>query len=255
MATQILGEAEDQTQEATVATLVDSDGEFRDAHKQRPLHGDRADEVRHALVSYLKTLSPGLERLLRRYRAGAVAKRAVGEASLGLRNYLLLIRAHQVSDELILQVKEAIPSQLELALKPLPKRHQGKRVVEMARSMQGISDPLLGWTTIDDRPYYVRQYRDRKGAPDLDALNAEQLVAYARLCSTTLARGHARGPATDEKQLTVISGYLGRTDADRAEFRDGLTRFATRYADLTFQDQSALAASTASAQALAGSPR
>jgi uncharacterized protein (DUF2252 family) len=255
MATQILGDAEDETQAATVAELVGSDGEFRDAHKQRPLHGNRADEVRHALVSYLKTVSPGLERLLSGYRPSAVAKRPVGEGSLGLPNYLLLIRAQNPGDELILQVKEAIPSQLELALKPLPKRHQGERVVEMARSMQGVSDPLLGWTTIDDRPYYVRQYRDRKGAPDLDALNAEQLVAYVRLCSTTLARAHARGPATDEKQLTIISGYLGQTNTDRAEFRQGLTQFAARYADLTLQDQSALAASGASARAPAGSHR
>jgi len=35
-----------------------------------------------------------------------------------------------------------------------------------------VSDILLGWTTVADRPYQVRQFRNRKGSVDPAALAA-----------------------------------------------------------------------------------
>ena len=48
--------------------------------------------------------------------------------------------------------------------------HQGQRVVEYQQALQTVSDPLLGWTTIENRSYYVRQFRDMKGAIPFDTL-------------------------------------------------------------------------------------
>jgi hypothetical protein len=70
--------------------------------------------------------------------------------------------------------------------------HQGQRVVEYQQALQTVSDPLLGWTTIDGLPYYVRQFCDMKGAIPLDAIKAGALTDYARIVGHLLAKGHAR---------------------------------------------------------------
>ena len=44
-------------------------------------------------------------------------------------------------------------------------------VVEYQQALQTVSDPLLGWTTIDGLPYFVRQFRDMKGSIPIDDIN------------------------------------------------------------------------------------
>jgi hypothetical protein len=109
--------------------------------------------------------------------------------------------------------------------------HQGQRVVEYQQTLQTVSDPLLGWTTVDDRDYYVRQFRDMKGAITVEGMDGSALMDYARICGALLAKGHARTTGA-----TVLTGYLGKGDvADRA-----FARFARSYADQTEADHQAL---------------
>ena len=109
---------------------------------------------------------------------------------------------------LILQVKEAAPSELNFGLSPLVARDEGQRVIEMQRTMQGASDPLLGWTSLGGADYYVRQYRDLKWAPEPTEFSEGNLASYARLCATALARAHARGADPASGALAQISGYI-----------------------------------------------
>ena len=210
----LLEEAEDDSQERTVKKLV-TDGAFNTDPKdgkdrQTPL--DASDpqntSVGRAFETYLTTLSAALGRLLDGYTPRAAAIRPVGEGSLGLRNYLLLVCGRDRADALVLQVKEATPSLLTPALGPYPSDQEGQRVVVMQRALQAVSDPLLGWTEIDGQAFYVRQFRDHKGTPDLRVGEhqdppeyAEDLTAFARLCGVTLARSHARAADPDCGQL------------------------------------------------------
>jgi uncharacterized protein (DUF2252 family) len=158
-AADLLQAEERRTQAATVEKLTGGSGAFHDDEgKQTPIDGRRAADIRRAYRVYRDTLPRGLRRLLSGYRATSVAKRPVGEGSLGLRNYLVLLEGHDLNDALILQVKEATPSQLDFALDPAPVRHEGKRVARMQWTLQGASDPLPGWTSIGDQAYYVRQF-------------------------------------------------------------------------------------------------
>jgi len=80
---------------------------------------------------------------------------------------------------------------------------------------------------IGDHQYYVRQFRDMKGAVTIDGIDACALADYAGICGLLLAKGHARTSGA-----SMIAGYLGRSDkADRA-----LCRFARRYADQIERD-------------------
>ena len=105
--------------------------------------------------------------------------------------------------------------------------HQGQRVVNGQRAMQFQSDPFLGWTTIANRQYQVRQLNDHKGSIELEDLVGEGLNEYAVMCGELLARGHARSG-----DACVLSGYLGTGD----NFGDALVQFADAYADQTEKD-------------------
>jgi uncharacterized protein (DUF2252 family) len=233
-ATSMLSEQEDRSQEATVKTHV-RNGAFLEEDDVVAVGQGRAALVREAFDAYRGTIVPGLQRLVDGYAPTAVASRPSGMGSLGLRNFLLLICGTDVdADALILQVKEATPSQLDAVLGPLIAMPEGRRVVELQRIMQGASDPLLGWVTINKQDYYVRQFRDMKFTPkiDKDKFTHAARVTYARLCGTALARAHAR--TTQKTSIRRISTVI---EKDRQAFGEAFARFAQRYAEVTAADQ------------------
>jgi hypothetical protein len=105
--------------------------------------------------------------------------------------------------------------------------------VEYQQALQTVSDPLLGWTTVGDHQYYVRQFRDMKGAITVDGIDAAALADYAGVCGSLLAKGHARTSGA-----SVIAGYVGHGST----MDDALCRFARAYADQTEADHAALLA-------------
>jgi uncharacterized protein (DUF2252 family) len=120
------------------------------------------DETRRRVVESLKEyadhLSPAYRFMLGRYAVADVAHRVVGVGSVGTRAYLALCFGNGDDDPLFLQVKEAIaPAHAPyLPRMVLREDHQGNRVVTMQRVLQALGDPLLGRTTIDGRPFFVR---------------------------------------------------------------------------------------------------
>jgi hypothetical protein len=110
-------------------------------------------------------------------------------------------------------------------------RHQGQRVVEYQQALQTVSDPLLGWTTVGEHQYYVRQFRDMKGAILVEDMSAGALSDYAGICGYLLAKSHARTSGA-----SIIAGYVGGSD----KMDDALCRFARAYADQVESDHAAL---------------
>jgi len=111
-----------------------------------------------------------------------VAHRVVGVGSVGTRAYLVLWMGRGDDDPLFLQAEEAtVPAQAPY-LPKLPEEfsHEGKRVVTFQRALQASSDLLLGWTSIDNRPFYVRQMKNMKGGMPVEFLVGEQMSFYAR---------------------------------------------------------------------------
>ncbi|GAA0733425.1 DUF2252 domain-containing protein [Dactylosporangium roseum] len=202
-----------------------------------PLDSAAAFPVIESLESYARTLDEEIRALFGRYAVVDVAHRIVGLGSVGYRSYVVLL--HGNGDEaLVLQVKQARPSVLAPYLPAAPDRHPGERLVRGQRWMQTVSDILLGWTTIDGRPYLVRQFRDMKGSIDPTTLLAGQLDDYARVVGVVLARAHAQ--SIDPR---VLEGYCG---AGADEFDDAFAAFATAYADQTEADHAALVAAVRS---------
>ncbi|RRQ80311.1 hypothetical protein CQW39_07500 [Streptomyces griseofuscus] len=201
----------------------------------RRIPDGEAAAVATSLEEYLTTLSEDRRPLLARHTVHDVAFRVVGTGSVGTRSYVVLLLDHR-EHPLVLQVKEARPSALlphlaAAGFENPPVAHEGRRVVLGQQRMQVVSDTLLGWTTVDGRPFQVRQFRNRKGSVDPAALAADQVDDYARMTGALLARAHSH--SADPR---LIAGYCGKNE----DLDNAIAAFALTYADITESDHAAL---------------
>jgi uncharacterized protein (DUF2252 family) len=186
-------------------------------------------KIIEALHEYIETIAPERQYMIRRYHVVDIVRRVVGVGSVGLRAYLILLIGNGDEDGLFLQMKEAAAPALAPYLPVLPKpyKHEGQRVVYGQRLLQAAGDPLLGWTTMENRPYYVRQMKNFKGAIPTEWLSGQPFNFFAFGYGALLARAHARvGDAA------VISGYCGASDTLDAAMAD----WAEAYGDQTEKD-------------------
>ncbi|MPY30618.1 DUF2252 domain-containing protein [Streptomyces adustus] len=196
-----------------------------------------AAAVAAALEPYLGTLSEDRLPLLARHAVHDVAFRIVGTGSVGTRSYVVLLLDHR-GEPLVLQVKEArasalVPHLVSAGFEVPRVEHEGRRVVLGQKRMQVVSDILLGWTTVEGRPFQVRQFRNRKGSVDPAALAADQVDDYGRMTGALLARAHSH--SADPR---LIAGYCGKNE----ELDEAIGTFAVAYADRTEADHARLVA-------------
>ena len=123
---------------------------------------------------------------------------------------------------------EALPKVPQLAKKFL---HNGRRVVLGQKALQASNDPMLGYTDMDGRHYYVRQMKNLKASIPIEWQTGASFNFYAWACGALLARAHARLGDTAR-----IAGYCGNSAVlDRA-----LAEWAESYGDQTEQDHAKL---------------
>jgi uncharacterized protein (DUF2252 family) len=196
----------------------------------RRLTGQQARAVLASIKSYRESLLPERQHFLSQYRAMDVAFKVVGTGSVALRDYLIYFEGNGARDPLFLQVKEEPGSAYAPYLVGAPgggSGNQGRRVAEGQRAMQFQSDPFLGWTTIANRDYLVRQLNDHKGSIEIEDLAGQGLIDYAEMCGELLARGHARSG-----DACLLAGYVGNGE----KFGAAILKFAEAYADQTELD-------------------
>jgi uncharacterized protein (DUF2252 family) len=194
-------------------------------------HEELTANVQKAFTRYRETMQEDRRLLLDRFKLHDIAIKVVGVGSVGTYCGILLLMASE-HDPLFLQFKHARPSVLEpYAGKSLHSNH-GQRVVHGCRMMQSASDLFLGWTEGDlGRHFYVRQLKDMKIKPMVEAFTPSVVLGYAGLCGWTLAHAHARSG-----EPAKISGYLGKND----KFDQAIADFSIAYAHQTEQDHEVL---------------
>jgi uncharacterized protein (DUF2252 family) len=200
------------------------------------------DQVNESLttqfLAYRATLQDDRQSLIKRYEIIDVGHKVVGVGSVGLRDFVLLMRGRDDQDLMVLQVKQAQASVLEAFTHNSVFSKHGHRVVTGQRALQATSDSFLGWedASMLGHSYYVRQLRDMKWSPDPAQLIGDRLQAYADLCGRTLARAHARSG-----DAIAIAAYIG----DDTSFDTAIASFAMSYADQAAQDFEAFTAAIA----------
>ncbi len=140
-----------------------------------------------------------------------VRKNGSGTASIGLDRYYILIEGKQdcshEMDDIILEMKEArapipayfVPYNEEFWEKY---NHQGERVVTTQKAMHHHDDPFLGYVTIDNRHFYIRErspYKKQIKPEDIE--NAEEFDKVLEVFGGIAAKVHARADADIEQAL------------------------------------------------------
>ncbi|VVP53548.1 DUF2252 domain-containing protein [Pseudomonas fluorescens] len=203
-------------------TLLDADDDWLRLSDWRPLYDT-------FMSDYRTTLQADRRELLSRFHVHDMAFKVVGVGSVGTRCLVALLTDEQ-EFPLFLQFKEARRSVLADYVKAKSRvRHNGQRVVDGQRLMQSASDLFLGWATgPSGRHFYVRQLRDMKISAELETFDTEAFAAYARLCGRALARAHAKSSG----HASLISGYMGNSDA----LAEALIKYAKSYTDRNERD-------------------
>ena len=231
--------ARERTSDRALPRFTSEHNGMRQIVEEPPLitHVMRAEEdaIAEALDGYLETLAPHWRRVVGGYTILDVAHKVVGVGSVGLRAYVVLLEGSSPDDVLFLQLKQARRSVLAPYVhgESAWHAHQGQRVVEYQQALQTVSDPLLGWTTVGEFQYYVRQFRNMKGTIPLDAMDTAALTDYAGIVGHLLAKGHARTSGA-----SMIAGYFGKGD----NIEQAMCRFAAAYANQTEVDHAAFVA-------------
>jgi uncharacterized protein (DUF2252 family) len=240
--------ARSRTSDRALPRFTEEHGADRRIVEEPPLITRLNDREREslgeALDRYLLTLAPHWRRVVGGYTLVDIAHKVVGVGSVGLRAYVALLEGSSPDDVIFLQLKQARRS----VIAPFVHGdsawhdHQGQRVVEYQQALQTVSDPLLGWTTVDGRQFYVRQFRNMKGAIKLHKIEPRAMSDYAGICGRLLAKGHARTSGA-----SMIVGYLGSSD----KVDVALCRFARAYADQTERDHQTLVTAVAAGRVAA----
>ena len=184
----------------------------------------------HLIADYRLTLQEDRRSLFDRFILVDIVRQVVGVGSVGMVVYLALFEGSAQSDPLFLQFKQAGPSVYEEHTYASGHDNHGARVVAGKRMVQSATDIFVGWGSLGDRDFYVRQYRDMKLIPTTDLI-APVLTQFAIACGNSLARAHARSgdPA-------AIDAYMGKS----ATFTEAMRRFALLYADQNERDHKQL---------------
>jgi uncharacterized protein (DUF2252 family) len=233
-----------------ILTVPASKGGGRIFRENKPLltriSGAQTRLVLAAAKEYSETLLPARQHILSQYRPIDVCFKVVGTGSVGTRDYCIYLEGNGPGDPLFLQIKEEVGSAYLPYVDVAKKMHCGRLVAEGQRAMQMLSDPMLGWTTIANRDYLVRQLNDHKASIAVEVLKGPGLVAYAEVCGELLARGHARSG-----DAQMLAGYIG----NGASFAEAILKFAVAYADQTEADWELLRKSKHAARAALTAPR
>jgi uncharacterized protein (DUF2252 family) len=155
------------------------------------------------------------------------AVRIAGTGSLGRWRYAVLMpgKGEKVGKELVLELKEAIPSSL------LPNDpDQAARVIAHQKRLQGASPSYLGTATIDGRLFTVKELQPMEAKLTVAELHSEQLEQLCIACGDALGRAHRRVGSELPERLAGRERALHRR----------ILAFALRYAEIVEEDRGAL---------------
>ncbi|MET1031851.1 DUF2252 domain-containing protein [Domibacillus tundrae] len=181
----------------------DSTRTFDLSEELTPVTQKEQEKIEAVWHAYISSLDDADRKKSEFYEIKHIVRRhGSGTASIGLDRYYILIEGKQECieqlDDLILEMKEVrapvpayfMPYNEEFWLKY---SHQGERVVTTQKAMHHYDDPLLGYVTIDNRHFYVRErspYKKRIKPEDIE--NEKEFDKVLDVFGGIAAKIHAR---------------------------------------------------------------
>lgn len=178
-------------------------GERKFQDKEGLVHLSREERValEKAWPEYIASVDSDYRQHESFYKIKDVVKKlGAGTGSIGLQRYYILIDGHEDGDggDLVLEAKEArtpAPNHFfpydELFSDEI--LHQGKRVITAQKAMQYLEDPYLGYFSIGDHDFYVRENSPYDEAVDPNELKQkENMESTVEVMGKVTAKAHAR---------------------------------------------------------------
>ncbi|MBY9078361.1 DUF2252 domain-containing protein [Paenibacillus sp. HN-1] len=209
---------------------------------REPEAGERAD-LERAWSFYLQTLNSRKSSQEHYTIKDVAVKEGSGTASIGLKRYYILIegQSHKGAEDTVLEAKEVrvpIPAYFLPYLESFWDffGHQGKRVTATQQAMHHKADPYLGFLTMGERHFYVRERSPyKKGLRLTDLESLQDMEKTLTLMARLTAKMHARA---DSDVTNGLLPYHSEREiaAAMGEDHDGISRFISRWA-VVYGDQ------------------
>jgi uncharacterized protein (DUF2252 family) len=227
---EVIDRAEEASRSEWLKARVEN-GRFRRSEKYFPVEDvARRRAVEDALYEFAKSCPERPENCPSWPRIFDAAVRIAGTGSLGRFRYAVLLpgKGEKAGKELILELKEAIPS----SLTP-DQPGQAERILATRKQLQSDLPAYLGVTAIDGKPYNVRELQPTEAKLDSAALAPDDLDQLSAASGLVVGRLHRRGGELNVEQLSL---------------QRRITAFALRYADVVEQDWANLVKNRAAAE-------
>ncbi|BAU26318.1 uncharacterized protein (DUF2252 family) [Aneurinibacillus soli] len=176
----------------------------------QPVSNEERAVLEQVWTEYMESLDVEDRRAHEFYRIKDIAhKHGSGTASIGLARYYVLIEGDGQGelDDLVLEVKEVrtpIPAYFLPYNEGFWQRHshQGERVITTQKAMHHHEDPYLGFITIGDRHFYVRErspFKKRVKAKHLT--DVKEINSTVEIMGRITAKIHARADTDVQRDL------------------------------------------------------
>lgn len=232
-----------------VTTLTRTTRRFKNSEEIVPPTKEERRKLEESWPHYLASLAESTKRSDGYYAIkDVVVKHGSGTASIGLDRFYVLIEGEggeHALDDIIIEVKE-VRAPVPAYFMPYNESfwtyfgHQGKRVIITQQAMHHEADPYLGYLTIDDRDFYVRERSPYKKRLKVDKLTGtEDLMPVLDCMGRITAKLHARADADMEHGLMSyhsedeINLAIG---PDTDAFCDYIANWAISYAHQVEED-------------------
>jgi uncharacterized protein (DUF2252 family) len=232
-----------------VTTLTRSSRRFKKSEEILPVTSEERHKLEESWPQYLASLAESTKRPDGYYAIKDVAvKHGSGTASIGLDRYYILIEGEggeHALDDIIIEVKEVrVP--IPAYFMPYNESfwtyfgHQGKRVIATQQAMHHKADPYLGYLTMDDRDFYVRERSSYKKRLKADKLKeTSDLMPVLDCMGRITAKLHSRADADMEHSLMPYHSedeILHAIGPDTDAFCDYIAYWAISYAHQVEED-------------------
>lgn len=211
-------------------TYINDEGKrvFNWNEEVQPVTEIEFKKIQKIMMEYFKTIDAENKQDSTHYQVKDIARKyGTGTASIGLSRLYILIEGGQEAggtDDLVLEMKEvrnAIPAYFLPYSSVFWEKHahQGERVVSTQKAMHHLEDPYLGYVTLDDKHYYIRER-----SPFKKKVKAEQLITLKdydqtlKIMGSITAKIHARADAdinsillTHDSEVEIIKA-IGDSD-------------------------------------------
>lgn len=228
--------------------IVASARVFKNLDTFKALDKNTMQGIKAAMPEYIQSIQKSRQKEAAFYTLkDAVQRVGAGTGSLGRYRYYLLIEglSKDSKDDIILEMKQETMSAVTIAAPdalPLAAYagHQGKRVAETMRALLNSTDHLVGYTTVNEMPFFIRERSPYQEDSDYTVFSkVAEFKEAIQYMGQVIAKNHANSDKDYDANIIPYSIDKEIVDAigdDVQGFQKETLQFALAYAQQVQQD-------------------